>query len=100
MILAAELSGATSGTVDFDPDPIPGNDTPEATSTGTTSVPGSTSGTVTLDVTVEYIGALMASADVELEGDCVGPSTTAPASTAPSTATAPVAVESTPAFTG
>lgn len=96
-ITEAELSGEGSGSVTFDPDPLPA----DGTSTGTSTHPGTTSGTVTLDVTVDYGqgGILSDSASVELEGDCLAPTTTT-TTTQPTTTTAPAPVVAEPTFTG
>jgi hypothetical protein len=72
-LIDIELSGAASGTVTFTPNPIPGVTGELVSSTGTTALPGSTVGDVTLDLVSVYISPQPATATVTLDGTCVAP---------------------------
>jgi hypothetical protein len=103
---SAMLSGATAGSVDFEPNPIPGGVDPSQTATGATVLPGTTTGDVTLDVDTTYGSTLTASATVTLDGTCTqGASSTTTASSSTTTTSVPPAVAAavtaaTPTFTG
>jgi hypothetical protein len=64
-----ELSGATTGTVVFTPNPVPGPS--PAVAHGTTVLPGTTVGDVTLTLVSDYIVPQEATDTVTLEGTCV-----------------------------
>jgi hypothetical protein len=75
--------------------------------TATTTLPGSTTGAVSLEVTVDYSGlelTVTESASVELDGTCTAPTTSTSSTLAPTTTAAPAsqptAVGVTPRFTG
>jgi hypothetical protein len=87
-----QLSGAASGTVVFTPNPVPGPS--PVTSQGTTTLPGSTSGDVTLTLVSDYLMPREATATVTLDGACTAP----PPPPAITPAAEPVAAA--PSFTG
>lgn len=65
--MSASLGGAASGSVTFQPSPLPAG----GTSSATTAPPGSTTGVVSLEVTVHYSGLELTvtdTASVELDG--------------------------------
>jgi hypothetical protein len=105
----AVLSGAVSGPVVFSPDPWGGTvepDDPDVvtfTTSGTTIVPGTTSGTVTLDVVVYYEEPdfdLDATVSVDLDGTCRPAATSTSTTGATATTAATASLTATPRFTG
>lgn len=102
-VTSAVLSGAASGDVSFTPNPFPFF---TGALTGTSTISGDTVGTVTLDVTIEFITkgtfTVDGSASVELDGSCEAPPTTTPTTAAPATTSSTIqaAALTQPRFTG
>ena len=84
-----------SGSLTFDPAPLPGS----GTSTATFNVPGTTT-SVWIDYGFDYEGRFDDNVEIELEGDCVAAETTTTAAPTTTSAAAAVAATVAPRFTG